>query len=208
MVVAIVAPPVVTAVVAVATMAAIVAEDAVIEANYKHNKKNKDPDKYINNQNDGDFHNWKFGVSTMDKNGCGVIAVYNLLRMRGETKNLADVAYEIENNTGTLILGIFGTDPTHFGEYFRSKKIKVTEYTNLTKLEDAAKEMSTSQKIVLEIWNEPSILKGAHAVAVEKVDKIFYIYNGEYDGTLLPYNTLNEYISKSGGSLIIGYVVG
>ncbi|MDR0751283.1 MAG: hypothetical protein LBF12_01655 [Christensenellaceae bacterium] len=171
--------------------------------------KNNDPGKYINNQNNGGFQNWKFGLSTMDKNGCGVIAVYNLLRMRGEPKNLAFVAYEIETNSGTLAFGIFGTDPTHFGEYFKSKNIKTTAYTNLTKLEEDAKKMSTSQKIILEIWNEPSILKGAHAVAVEKVNDKYFVYNsGEKEDRAYYFGTLKEYINNDGGSLIVGYLIG
>ncbi|MDR0751286.1 MAG: hypothetical protein LBF12_01670, partial [Christensenellaceae bacterium] len=172
-------------------------------------KKNKDPGEYINNQNDGDFHNWKFGVSTMDKNGCGVIAVYYLLRMRGEPKNLAFVAHEIETNNGTLAFGIFGTDPMHFGEYFKSKNIKATAYTNLTKLEKAAEKMSTSQKIVLEIWNEPSILKGAHTVAVEKSSNKYFVYNlGGKEDRPYYFDTLKEHIEDDGGSLIVGYLIG
>jgi hypothetical protein len=69
--------------------------------------------------------------------------------------------------------------------------------------------MSTSQKIVLEIWNGPSILKGAHAVAVEKsIDKYFVYNTGEKEYLPSYYDTLKEYINNDGGSLIIGYLIG
>jgi hypothetical protein len=119
---------------------------------------------------------------------------------------LADIAYEIESKSGTLVLGFFGTDPTHFGEYFKGKNKKTTAYFNLDALEKAAKNMSESQRLILTKWNESSVLKGAHVVAVEKSGNSYIVYNPDGNGKLSFPKTLKEYIDD--GALIIGYVVG
>jgi hypothetical protein len=187
-------------------VAIVATEKVTAKLNYEHNKKNTAPTDYINNQNTGNYHNWKFGLSTMDKNGWGVIATYNLLKMLGDTKNLADIAYEIESKSGTLVLGFFGTDPTHFGEYFKGKNKKTTAYASLDALEKAAKNMSESQRLILTKWNESSVLKGAHVVAVKKSGNYYTVYNPNGYGKSDDFNTLKAYIKE--GSLIIGYVVG
>lgn len=203
-----------TGAVAVATIATAattataihVTEKAFALSNKNHNAKNSEPTGYINGQKY--YSNWKYGCSTLDYNGCGVIATYNVMKKIGKTKKLKDIIYDFDVRSGSLAIGLFGSDPTHFGTYFSANGVKYSKYYNFSSLQSAMSKMSTGQMALIGAWNGTSAFDGAHYIAVEKTSSgSFRIYNY--------YSNSTSYVTKSvinksvtGGNLIIAYIVG
>jgi len=84
--------------------------------NYNHNKAQTVPintllggTNYIDHQNL--LSNWNFGFQSFDKNGCGVISLYNLLVSQGRTPNLASLILLNELLNADLGLGFLGLNP-------------------------------------------------------------------------------------------------
>lgn len=58
---------------------------ALAEQNLAVNRANTEPDRFISGQSA--YSNYRFGLSTMDKVGCGIIGVYNALRLLERPEN-------------------------------------------------------------------------------------------------------------------------
>ena len=94
--------------------------------NYIHNKKidlSSYKNGYINDQNTGAVSKLKFGTTTMDNNGCEVIAAYNAMKTLGNQKDIRDIAYHFEND-GQMLKGEFGTNPYANKRYFEKEGYK------------------------------------------------------------------------------------
>ena len=197
------------AAVTVATNTAVtvhVTEKAIAIANKKHNSKNTEPTGYINGQDN--YSNWKCGAKNLKHNGCGVIAAYNVMRKLGKTKKLTDIIYDFDVRSGSLAIGMFGADPTHFGTYFSANGLKYSKYYNFDSLQSALSKMKENQVALVCAWNSSSFSEGAHYFAVEKTRSGNYkAYNFYNDST--SHETFTK-IDKSvtGGNLIIAYIVG
>lgn len=86
---------------------------------------------YITNQSDIIFQNIKFGVSTMNNNGCAVMATYNLLRFLNINMKLVDIIYYYEKRN--LVFGGLGVWPSHMKKLFTMLQI---DYDTSIKVED------------------------------------------------------------------------
>lgn len=212
------------AVVAVTATAAIsygainLAEKCQAESNYKHNITIQEPTGYINGQNY--YSNWKFGIvgmdntgigkGTLDKNGCGVIATYNVLRGINKSKKLADVIYEFDYNSGSLASGLFGSDPTHYSTYFSKNNISCKKYESYSSLQKAIRNMSSNQMILVCAWNGNSIFDGAHYVAAsytKGVSRPITVYNLYISSkSTYTFSTFDQNVI--GGNLITAYIIG
>ena len=208
------------AVAAVALVAATVAavyydvyEQSQAYSNYKHNQTLEKPNMGIVN-GQGHYSEWRFGVQTFDKNGCGVIATYNVMYLLNKNPKLSEVAYDIEKNSGALAWGYAGTDPTHPIEYFKLKGIAVKQYYDYNVFDSNLKNMRTDQYAIVCFQNDKNdINKGVHFVAVskEEIDENtckFTIYNSSkyYEGAITVYNTDNI-MSKGEGKLITFLII-
>lgn len=64
--------------------------------NYKFNCTVSVPDGYLNGQSLGTISAMKFGRKKVDDNGCGPIAIYNLMQYRGKMMPLPNIIRELE----------------------------------------------------------------------------------------------------------------
>ena len=193
---------------ALVTAAPVVsAAEKNIPANNKaHNKKNTEPAGYICGQ--AYYSDWKFGLSTLNHNGCGIIATYNVLRKFGKSPNLTNIIYDFDSRSGSLAMGYFGADPTHISQYLREKGLSCTSYSTFSSLQTAMSKMKTSQMVIVCAWNGETVESGAHYVAIEKVGNnsynVFNLNNHKTDAT--PKTKIDK--SLIGGDLIVAYIVG
>ena len=130
------------------------------------------------------------------------------MKKLGKRKNLTDIIYDFDVRSGSLAIGMFGADPTHFGTHFSANGVKYSKYYSFDSLQLALSKMKENQVALIGAWNGKSVSMGAHYVAVEKngVDS-FRVYN--YNNDVLSYKTFSK-IDKSvtGGDIIIAYIVG
>ena len=132
---------------------------------------------YINDQNTGAVSKLKFGTTTMDNNGCEIIAVYNAMKTLGNQKDIRDIAYYFENN-GQMLKGEFGTNPYANKRYFEKEgyKVKVIEGEKITE-----EELPKADAYIVSFWNSDDVMDMLHTVAMRKTKE------GEYE--LFNYDT-------------------
>ena len=144
----------------------------------------------------------------MKYNGCGVIAAYNVMRKLGKTKKLTDIIYDFDVRSGSLAIGMFGADPTHFGTYFSGNGLKYSKYYNFDSLQPALSKMKENQVALVCAWNSSSFSEGVHYVAVEKLRngylRIYNAYNNR--SSYEDVSKIDKYFKT--GELIIAYIVG
>lgn len=197
-------------------------EKAAAKRNYNHNKTLENPTDYIDDQ-----HNrtdWWFGVGNVkgneltgppglvSMNGCGVIAIFNVLHAMGMNPNFAEIIHDVESDSGTFACGYFGTDPTHFSRYFKSKNIPVKQYFLQSRFEAALSKMSDGQYAIMCFWNvSGNISRGAHNIEIEKnhdesdSDKKYFMHN---NGEIKDANTVSDMMNGGNGGFICGVIVG
>ena len=62
-----------------------------------------DDGNYISDQTNCGSSDWALGVSTISSNGCGLVAVYNILLSRGATTRFSDVYYSVLLNSDNTL---------------------------------------------------------------------------------------------------------
>ncbi|MBR2885425.1 MAG: hypothetical protein IKB93_11660 [Clostridia bacterium] len=135
---------------------------------------------YINDQNTGAVSKLKFGTTTMDNNGCEIIAAYNAMKTLGNQKDIRDIAYYFEND-GQMLKGEFGTNPYANKRYFEKEgyKVKVIEGEKITE-----EELPKADAYIVSFWNSNDVMDALHTVAMRKTKK------GEYE--LFNYDVWSE----------------
>ena len=69
----------------------------------------------INGQGCGDIAKMKFGCKNLSWSGCEVIAVYNTIKLLGDSARIQDVVYYYDNGHDWAN-GIFGVEPKHISD--------------------------------------------------------------------------------------------
>jgi len=145
--------------------------------NYIHNKKidlSSYKNGYINDQNTGAVSKLKFGTTTMNNNGCEVIAAYNALKILGNQKDIRDIAYHFEND-GQMLKGIFGTNPYANKRNFEKEgyKVKVVEGEKITE-----EELPKADAYIVSFWNSDDVIDALHTIAMRKTsDGRYELFN-------------------------------
>ncbi len=160
--------------------------------NYFHNK-NVDLSSYkngfINDQNTGVVSKLKFGTTTMNNNGCEVIAAYNAMKTLGNQKDIRDIAYYFEND-GQMLNGEFGTNLYANKRYFEKEgyKVKVVEGEKITE-----EELPKADAYIVSFWNSNDVMDALHTVAMRKKS------DGKYE--LFNYRSNEQNLSEEARSL-------
>lgn len=196
---------VVAAIVVVAVMSS--EEEKNAESNKAFNANQTEPTDYIYGQDTNGYGDWKYGVKKVRENGCGPIAVYNTMKKVSTRQDFVDVIYEMEKNSGTLLMGCCGADPTHMAEYFDNHDVKNDYYISLSSMQKAMDNMTTNQMAIACYWTNKEFTN-AHYVAIEKnSSNKFEVYNWASDATSTdPISILDETFMV--GKFIGGYICG
>ena len=145
--------------------------------NYIHNKSidlSSYKNGYINDQNTGVVSKLRFGATTMNNNGCEIIAAYNAMKVLGNQKDIRDIAYYFEND-GQMLGGYFGTNPYANKRFFEKEgyKVKVVEGEKI--MED---KLPKADAYVLSFWNSDDVTDALHTVAMRRTrDGKYELFN-------------------------------
>lgn len=172
---------------------------------------------YIDNQDDGVFANWQYGrVGNLKKNGCGIIATYNVLLNHkkisntssdyGNTMELAKIVKDYEYAFGTILGGIAGTNPLHIAPYLISRGLNVTTYgySSQSLFESRCNAMSTSRiAIMCYFWRTSNGKIGMHYITIKKNSSgsLYLINEVESD----PYSDIRNFTSQN--TFVYGWMV-
>lgn len=87
---------------------------------YNYNSKLSSEQGVISNQYDEPFASFKYGgLGNVKANGCGAVAVYNIMRLEGKNVSFSDVVKYFDVN-GNYLYGKFGTRPSKIIAYLKN----------------------------------------------------------------------------------------
>ena len=141
---------------------------------------------YIFGQYDKRIKNVRMGTSNvlLRNNGCGLVAIYNVLIMLGKRQYLHQIILEAELNGMLSWGGTFGTSSSGIEKFFKSHGFKFKKVETYKKLK---KERSKTSIIILYMRNEGSLSR--HYYCVYRTSSGYYSLNRYNE------NTCNEIFS-------------
>ena len=170
-----------------------------IEANYEYNSLFDIKNKIINEQNIETSNISKLSLSgtTMDNNGCEVIAVNNALKLMGQETSMANLVKQFQKNNivicDFLIKGFLGSNPYSIGRALKNNQIKY----DVISLD----ELNEKGLYIVSYWNSLEYTSMLHTVTLRSDGNGNYItYNLHGNGNVSLKHP-SEYID----SYIIGY---
>ncbi len=148
--------------------------------NYKRNSEidMSEYKEYINGQKIGNVAEFKFGNTTMDENGCEVIATYNALVTLGAKEDLCKIAAHYESD-GQMLNGTWGTNPYAAERFFKQRGYEVSKVEGDDILND---KIPDADAYILSFWNSDKVSESLHTVAVRKTEigkYVIYNYKGK-----------------------------
>lgn len=112
-------------------------------ANYTKNKAawNNEID-IINYQHSDDVKDLRYGFGTIGNNGCGAVAIYNIMSLENRKTPLPDIIKYLD--AGQYIFGLLGTCPSRIVNYLRSQGFDCNLHKDKSKFEELAQESDYS----------------------------------------------------------------
>lgn len=175
--------------------------------NYKHNSEidMSEYKEYINGQDLGSVAEFKFGNTTMDENGCEIIATYNALVTLGAKEDLCKIAAHYESD-GQMLNGTWGTNPYAVERYFKQRGYEVSRVEGDNILNN---KIPDADAYIFSFWNSDKVSGALHTVAVRKTEIGKYVlYN--YKGTNKRQenaDSLKSFLDKSDDQPIVLFVI-
>ena len=104
--------------------------------------------------NQWDYEDYNYGFGNVGANGCGAVAIYNILYLENKNPNFAQIVRSMDIY-GQLFFGCLGTNPLGVFIYLKSCGYDVGMSTNQEDFENLAKQSKYS---ILSYWS----LHGGH----------------------------------------------
>ncbi|MBR5223346.1 MAG: hypothetical protein IKV81_04200 [Clostridia bacterium] len=167
-------------------------------SNFKNNnklEKNSPITKCIDNQ--GLYKKWMLGWEKLDKCGCELIAVYNVLRCKRKTRTLSSLALQFELSGYVMGCGFLGSSPTKLWSCFAFAGLKYGITFSISELQNKVKEYKYG---IISCWNSGNIGK-LHTFMIKYDGKNFYSLNGYSERNSA--TSLSKLISNR--KMIVGY---
>lgn len=157
---------------------------------------------YIGSQLSPDVSHLTYGKAgqTVDKVGCGIVAVYNALLRCGESVDFNDLLRSMEKLRMPWLFGLFGTKPHSLGRVFRKYNIPYKKYSSVRHFSQA---LAKAHAGIVCSWNPG--LRGIHFYCVYYSYKEKYIYSLNYYNQDIP--TVIDASAFSQKRWIVGYLV-
>ena len=122
----------------------------------------------ICNQNSPEISEIKMGLKKTSFNGCGWVAIYNIMALCGREVTYQEIIKYLERNGGLILFGLFGTNPFAVCRYFKMKGMQTEKFIFPKELDDKIKTLA-----ILYYFHS----KGGHYIAIRRTEKNFVAYN-------------------------------
>lgn len=170
--------------------------------NYENNSRLDQPNGFVFGQ--AILNQFRFGLTTMNKVGCGIVAAYNMLRLTGQPTAMSELILEFETNlTETIPFGFFGINPFSMKKFFTAHNISycILSGDNIEKCREEG------GVYIFAFWiDAKNPFKGAHYVTAHFRNGKFEVYNLYNNSTGIRERvTVSEIIGD--GRLIRGFLI-
>ena len=153
----------------------------------KHNKG------FIEDQHN--YNDMSYGIQTLSKNGCGLIATYNVLYHLTKQENIdfPSIIKYLEND-GIILRGLFGTSMKAVDDYFKKHGFRTWSSANK---KDYNKIGSATDACILTVYNSvDDIFQGIHFIAITKENGKYYVHNNGSRYTGIAYSSISDVLNK------------
>lgn len=140
--------------------------------NAKYNQRIPLPTGIVNGQGLGAVSDVKFGICTLRRHGCGVLAVYNALLLHQITLPLWQVVRRMERYA--VLLAIFGTNPYALGRALKSFGLCSVRCKTKEKLYAA---LAQGQHALFAYWTGKPLLSSIHIVCLQSGGEQLLVLN-------------------------------
>ena len=184
--------------------------DLNLAAFEKHKERIEREKGFIEDQNlYGDMN---YGVSTMAASGCGVIAVYNALKVLGINESGSEGSPSLPNlisifeNSGITMAGQFGTGPKSVAEFFKKRGIEVRTAYDESRFSVIAK--MTPVSIITIFNNKERLHDYVHTMCISREGDYLVLHNS--NGRREIYPSMKELLlgcgikGKAHGMMLVG----
>lgn len=148
---------------------------------------------YIEDQRN--YEDMKYGLTTIAFSGCEIIAVYNALYdLTGEKNRDFPGLIDYFEKNGILLYGYLGTEPLAIEEYLIKlgfETMSSTEKEDYPNIQDKCDVF-----ILIKYNNKNDITKMIHTISISKRNGKFYLHNSGFSGHLDEYESIMEILSK------------
>ena len=168
--------------------------------NYKYNREIPLPAGLINGQSLGAVSGMKYGLSSISRSGCEVIAVYNALLLHERPAPFIEIARYMERFR--VLLGFWGTNFLSLGHCLRHFGLPAKRVRSRMKIAAA---LETGKSVVYVYWTGRRFRSSVHTVVLQKHGNELLVYNA--------YNNCGHTFRKDyrpnlhGKRTIIGYTI-
>lgn len=96
----------------------------------------------ISNQHSEDVKDLKYGFGTIGNNGCGAVAIYNIMSLENRKTPLPEIIKYLD--AGQYVFGLLGTCPSRIVSYFRAQGFDCSLHKDKSEFERLAQESDYS----------------------------------------------------------------
>jgi hypothetical protein len=147
------------------------------ERDYFNRKTLKDYRGYIFRQDDERVRDLKYGgFLNVGQNGCGAVAVYNVMLAIGKRVDLCDVLLEFELNHIGRADGLLGTSPRRITSYFDAHGV---DYTVINSFEEYKSRMNEFRISIIFMWESKSLVQHYFCI-IKRGENDFVTINQHY----------------------------
>ena len=141
----------------------------------------KDYRGYIFRQDDERVRDLKYGnFLKVGQNGCGAVAVYNVMLAIGKRVDLCDVLLEFELNHMGRLDGLLGTSPRRITRYFDAHGV---DYTVINSFKEYKSRMNEFDISIIFMGERKSLVQHYYCI-IKRGDDDFVTINQHYFDTL------------------------
>lgn len=143
-------------------------------ANYTKNKLLWDEDtQIISYQSSKNVANLKYGFGTIGANGCGAVAIYNIMYTENRKVSLPDIIKYMDN--GQFFFGLLGTSPQRIMNYLKLQGFSCSISSDKSKFDQLAQEGDYSIYMYVGISDGRPV--GHYTLLIPNSDSTFKVIN-------------------------------
>ncbi len=156
---------------------------------------------YIFSQNSACIRELLYGGKHVGYNGCGAVALHNVMTFIGKPQNFSDLLRDMENLRMPWLNGAFGTKPWSLGRYFRMKDIPYRKFHSPNEFKAA---LLTDPIGIVCTWNERFYGLHFYCIYYSAEERAYYTANFRSSSERFRQTSLDEVNSLR---FVTGYTV-
>ena len=136
-----------------------------------------------------------YGKKRLSENGCGLIAVYNVIYFLTKNENIdfPAIVKALEYD-GIILSGLFGTSSKAIDDYLKRQGFKTKSSSKMSEYDYIGNYFDAFVLTILN--NKNDIAAGMHFVAITKENGGYTVHNNGYQSTSVTYTSIRDILTR------------